>query len=336
MDCQTFDARLIDALYEESDGGDATDLHAHARGCDACAGRLERLAKTRELVSAALDAPFPAGLEDRIVAAADAARGTAVAAAQAPAAPEHRGEGFGDVKSPGGRLIAFLARPQLALAAAFLLVLGAGAFVTLGTSAKRAAPASAPGAVAQDNAPAPLAATQPAAEADGDQAEGAKTKTAAVGRAAPAASHASLAEAQQLHDTGRCAEALARLEPITASSPQAELLAARCLAQTKGCAAALPRFEDAARRAPGTETGSHAALEAARCLRKEGQLAAARTRYAHLSSDNYVSEAANAELAALEPAKASTTPVRAAKPAVKAGPQATATSNARPPNAAGY
>ena len=291
MDCQTFDARLIDALYEESDGGDATDLHAHARGCDACAGRLERLAKTRELVSAALDAPFPAGLEDRIVAAADAARGTAVAAAQAPAAPEHRGEGFGDVKSPGGRLIAFLARPQLALAAAFLLVLGAGAFVTLGTSAKRAA---------------------------------------------PAASHASLAEAQQLHDTGRCAEALARLEPITASSPQAELLAARCLAQTKGCAAALPRFEDAARRAPGTETGSHAALEAARCLRKEGQLAAARTRYAHLSSDNYVSEAANAELAALEPAKASTTPVRAAKPAVKAGPQATATSNARPPNAAGY
>ena len=62
MDCQTFDARLIDALYEESDGGDATDLHAHARGCDACAGRLERLAKTRELVSAALDAPFPAAV----------------------------------------------------------------------------------------------------------------------------------------------------------------------------------------------------------------------------------------------------------------------------------
>jgi hypothetical protein len=123
-----------------------------------------------------------------------------------------------------------------------------------------------------------------------------------------------------LHDNGHYAQALPKLETLSAANPEAELYAARCLVHTKGCSSAVSRFDSAASRSLGTEISSRATLEAARCYTQMGQPLAARTRYEQLQTDNYVAMEANSELASL-----SAPPAAAA---AKAGP-----AQARPPAA---
>jgi len=104
-----------------------------------------------------------------------------------------------------------------------------------------------------------------------------------------------------------------RFEALAGSSAEAELYVARCLANTKGCDAAAPRYDSVARRSANTRTGSVAALEAARCYSTHNQPMAARARYQKLKTDNYVSSEANAELDSLDAP-------RAAKPQATSAP----------------
>ncbi len=81
----------------------------------------------------------------------------------------------------------------------------------------------------------------------------------------PADGDGSFDAARKLAEAGRCAEALPKLEALAPSNPQADLLAARCVARTRGCVAANSRYDTVTKRNAGTETGAVAALEKQQC-----------------------------------------------------------------------
>jgi hypothetical protein len=133
MDCQTFDASLLDALYDELDAPSSRAMAAHAAGCTACATRADGLKRTREIIGHhRVELPFPDGLEARILAAA----GTAM--------PR---------RAPARGVVAFLSRPYFAVAATLIVVLGGAAFLVQTTARSTSAP-PAPSSSAADLAPA--------------------------------------------------------------------------------------------------------------------------------------------------------------------------------------
>lgn len=347
MDCQTFDSSLLDALYGELDEASSTAMGAHAAGCAACAGRLEKLKRTRDLVRLALEAAFPASLEERVLAAATAAmeapKSNVVSLADraksvSVAEPKENG-----TTSGGGAILRFLVKPQLAIAATFLLVLGAA--VVFKSSKREASPAAmmeAPEtASAGWAAPPPPAATttaeakpaEPSALAPNDDLPAPAASATAPAYAKVRARDPAFVAAKSLYDAGRYAEALPKFEVLAAHDPEAALYAARCIAKTKSCDAAAARYDDVASHNAGTEVASRAALEAARCYKDEGKVAAARSRYVRLEKDGFVSGEANAEIASLdtvpraEPkaSKPAATTTATARPAAKAAKPAKAT-----------
>ncbi len=348
MDCETFDASLLDALYGELDDASATAMDAHAAGCASCAGRLAKLKRTRDLVRPAIEAALPTALEERVMAAANAAM-------EAPKSnvvrlADRRQEAEESRATSGGAIVRFLAKPQLAIAASFLLVLGAA--IVFKSAKQEASPAAEiaagpAGAAARGGAPPTVAATIAAEEAEpspvappafaaaegfAGPSEGAKASAGARARA----HDPTFAAAKALYDAGRYAEALSKFEPLAAHDPEAALYVARCLAKTKGCDAAAARYDDVARRAAGTESASRAALEAARCYKDEGNLVAARSRYARLENDSFVAGEASAELAALE-GKSSAVKAKASRPAATTtAPPAARPAPAKPASATGY
>ena len=315
MDCETFDAALIDALYDELDEVRARAMERHAEGCAACAAKLADMRATRGRAprSYLIEEP-PSGFENRILAAVDEAL-----AKQAPAPKE-------EPKSGGAKIFAFVARPQFAIAAAFLLLLGGAVVITSQsmkadtTAAQSASPAAREEDEEQSKAEAkPMATTTPTAAAS----------MAHLDPAPPPAAAAPALRGGGDSDEGKktaCTQDLARLEELAKTDGETELEVARCIAQTQGCKAAVGRFDSAAKRNAGTETGSRATLEAARCYEKMGDVTNAQARYAALARDSYVASEANDSL---EQMKAK---VKAAKPATtQARPPATATQKAPPP-----
>lgn len=130
--------------------------------------------------------------------------------------------------------------------------------------------------------------------------------------AKPASSRAgdpALDAAKALAAQGRCREALPKLEALSATTPEADLYAARCVAKTRGCAAAEPRFDRAAQTNAGTEVGSRAQLEGAKCYQSTGDVVAARKRYAAAKDEGMLSAEASQALDELDgnaPVKAGT------------------------------
>ena len=314
IDCSTFQNCEVDALYSEGPEHELDDeamvaLTEHAKTCPACTARLERLRDQRRLVLSVAVELVPDDFESRIMAAVDAAL-TKRPAAAAAAAPVPLAKASG-----GATILRFMARPSFAVAATFVLVLGGAAFMMTRSSsspmasfpksddapaAVAAAPASAP---AEMNAPVALATATaspppPAAVAAG----GPPTAFAKVG-ARPAASRAAdpaLGAAKALAASGRCSEALPKLEALSASTPEADLYAARCIAKTRGCAAAEPRFDRAAQTNAGTEIGSRAQLEGAKCYQSTGDVVAARKRYEAAKDEGMLSAEATVALDALD------------------------------------
>lgn len=372
MDCQAFDSSLVDALYDELDAPASRAMQEHGAGCASCAARIAALKATREQVHLHLEElPLPDGLEARLLAAAEAAMDAPSKAAGG--ADESNVVRLADRHGATRRtgIVAFLSRPQLAIAATFLLVAGAAAMFLKSSAPAREASvtasapaaesdnrdrsggvvgaAAAPALAAQDPSPAAsaapmafatatptmsggplalreappppapmqearkspdgLAANKPSLKGVDDDGERANTKTANTRSPAFTA-------AKSLYDAGRYGEALPKFEALSASDPEAELYVARCLAATKGCDAAAGRYDNAARRSAGSYNGSVASLEAARCYSQNNQVTAARPRYQRLTNDAFVGGQANAELQAIEQAKAT----KAAPPATASAP----------------
>jgi len=351
MDCQTFDSSLLDALYDELDSDASRAMDEHAAECEPCATRFARLTRTRALVSPALEATPADGFEARVLAAAEAATDSTPAAGRAsssegdrivPTRPaEDEANPLADrAEAPSraerGGIVAFLSRPQFAIAATFVLVLGAVALLQSTHVKGDAAPAAADRAAAAEGAahepepapvvaasaappstalahatapPSPVAAAPQAAPASEKKSELEAPKAKASSVASRGSADPAFDAAKALFDANRHAEALPRFEALAPSNPLAELYAARCIEHTRGCGAAIARYDSAARRNAGS-----------------GQASAARARYEALANDGHVAGEAQAELDALEAPHAA---AKATKPVV---PQATAT--AAPPKAA--
>src|SRR5580692_9176319 len=109
MDCDRFEATLIDELYEELDELTSAAAKRHVAGCSRCASLIGGLRATRRVAVLPMVEP-PMDLEDRILAAARNAQ---------------------QVVPIGRRLSRTLSwagswamRPQTAMAAVFLLMVG--------------------------------------------------------------------------------------------------------------------------------------------------------------------------------------------------------------------
>lgn len=114
MDCARFDTVVMDELYGELDEVTSQAAKRHAEGCSRCAGELERLHAVREK-TALLRLESPSGLEFRIVSRL---RDLERAKAKEPSS------GWLRALSIAGR---WAMRPQTAMAALFLLLIGSSA-----------------------------------------------------------------------------------------------------------------------------------------------------------------------------------------------------------------
>ena len=117
MDCEQFDQIVVDLLYGELSEADAASARRHTDGCDRCLNHLTALREARKAVSLSVEEP-PVGFEDRIL---DFAR-----RAQRDIPWLRR---LGRAVSWAG---SYAMRPQLAMAALLLLMIGSSLLLLRG------------------------------------------------------------------------------------------------------------------------------------------------------------------------------------------------------------
>ncbi|MBS2018466.1 MAG: zf-HC2 domain-containing protein [Deltaproteobacteria bacterium] len=169
MDCEKAEPLLIDELYDELDEVTSAAVKRHVSGCARCSSILSGMRSTRKLAALPL-VPLPAGLEDRIL--------TSIKEAQ-------KVSGYPNVARAQSRTARILSlagnwamRPQTAMAAVFLLMIGTSAFVL------RSRRAESPQAVSVTEQGAPAAAPT---SADPQDSLDSKAAAAAHGPNAPVA-----------------------------------------------------------------------------------------------------------------------------------------------------
>lgn len=140
MDCERFESAMMDELYGELDEVTSAAAKRHIAACARCSARLGGLRATRQVASMPLVEP-PGDLEARILPAAERAR-------LAPA-PRPR---VARVISLAG---SWAMRPQTAMAAVFLVMIGTSLLLLRGKSAR--APLAAEVTVTEQGTPAPVA-----------------------------------------------------------------------------------------------------------------------------------------------------------------------------------
>ncbi|HXN33749.1 MAG TPA: hypothetical protein VN894_17895, partial [Polyangiaceae bacterium] len=138
MDCEKFELAMLDELYGELDELTTAAAKRHVAGCARCSARIGGLRATRRVAAVPLAEP-PADLEERILMAAERAR---------------------DVTPPRARVAEAISlagswamRPQTAMAAVFLVMIGTSVLLLRGKSAR--APVSAEVTVTEQGTPAP-------------------------------------------------------------------------------------------------------------------------------------------------------------------------------------
>lgn len=205
MDCEKFESTMIDELYGELDELTSAAAKRHIGSCARCAAMLSGLKATRQVAVLPLVEP-PPDLEARIL---DAAR-------QAQKVVPIRGR-FSRALSWAG---SWAMRPQTAMAALFLLMIGSSALL-LRSRAHRPAADGVAMRVSEQGAPAPQ---EVQAEAPLDSKEASKAHGALGHRsdmpAASAASPAPIAQGEAL----ALATSTAMAAPTTATATGATAL----------------------------------------------------------------------------------------------------------------
>jgi hypothetical protein len=165
MDCEKFEPLLLDELYDELDELTSAAVKRHVSGCARCGGILNGFRSTRRGISLPM-APVPEGLEDRILAAAKEAQKIV------------------PIKSRMSRALSvagsWAMRPQTAMAAVFLLMIGTSAFLI---RSKNYASRGSAFSVTVEGAPAQTAASPPSEALDD------KAAAAAHGPSTPNITH---------------------------------------------------------------------------------------------------------------------------------------------------
>ncbi len=307
MDCDNFDQHVIDALYEELDELTVAAMKRHMESCSRCATAFSALRATREIAVLPLEEPSEE-LESRILFAASAAQRKT---------PWHR-KALRGLAWAGSHAM----RPQLAMAAVFVLVIGSSLLLL---RAKPGTTSIGPVRVTERGEPSP------------DRDDGAQSMPAAT--AAPAASMVgAVAENPAPSAPATAGDVAARGESKDdaeqgnakggkASEAQTALADAKATEGSLGCDAALPKYDDVAVRFTGTSQASDAMWAAASCHKKRGDTTKARELYSALAQrDGYKDRAAEA----LNDTAPPTNQMAAAAPSPTAPPAATAAANQAP------
>jgi tetratricopeptide (TPR) repeat protein len=322
VDCEKFDRVVLDLLYDELDEITSASSKRHTEHCTRCRDILAKLRATREVGALPLLDP-PEGLELKILLAERRAR------RELPA------------RQRFGRAISVLAgyamRPQLAMAALLLLVIGSSlvllraqpgeqksllvtergvpegepetiAVVPLGEPRKVERPASGESrerraeARGEDRAPAnaPLSApSKGAAAAIGESVE--EGESAAADRATD--SDRAYAEALTAYRDRRYEQAEQRFSEVAErggeNAASAALYSAQAARARAGCPTAAPLFEAVAQRYPDSQPGKEAIWQAAGCYRTLGDFERARREYEALLKTPGYADRAQAALASL-------------------------------------
>ncbi len=303
MDCENFDRIVLDLLYGELDELTGAAARRHIEHCSRCKAICSGLRATREVGALQLVDP-PEGLELGILEA------------------ERRINARLPFTKRLGRGVSILAvyamRPQLAMAALLLLMIGSSLFFLRArpgasesvlvtergipeTEAEHVAILPAPARRADSpSAPPPKGLSTKSDGAGRDRAEAkldikeesreseASALTAVPEGDAPSAGVTAdatdpLDAATAAFQGGRYVEAQRRFEEVAArggpGSASAALQAVEALRRQRGCPAAAPRYEDVHARYRDTQVGSEAAWQAGDCYRALGELSRARQSF---------------------------------------------------------
>lgn len=259
MDCEKFDEHVIDALYGELDELTFAALRRHVDGCSRCAPVWNGLNQTRERAVLAMDEPSP-GLERRILEAERATQRKA---------PWHR-KALRGIAWAGS----FAMRPQFAMAAVLVLVVGSSLLFLRARPGTMGSPVS----VTERGKPLTESKSEAAAEAPAQAARGRALNEGALdydgrpGAAAPAAADNAV-ETLSASKGGVAATAdpLADAPPPLGVAPRedgfgmADLEKADALKRSAGCDAARAEYERIARQYRGSKQGEQAAAALRTC-----------------------------------------------------------------------
>lgn len=264
MDCQKFDQVVMDALYEELDELTYAALRRHVESCSRCAEIWNGLRATREAAVLPIEQPSEA-LEARILAAVNVAQKTT---------PWHR-KALRALAWAGSHAM----RPQLAMAALFVLVIGSSLLLL---RAKPGTVATSPVRVTEHGVPVP------------DQAEEAQAPAATPLPAAATPPPPAQAQADEAA-RGKGSDAEKR-EAQSAGDAQKALADARAARDQAGCSSAVRLYDEVGARFAGTPQAADAMWEAAQCQKDLGHDDKARELYLSLRSRDGYKERAEAAL----------------------------------------
>lgn len=316
MDCERFDRIVLDLLYDELDELTAAAARRHLDHCARCRGILAGLRATREVGALPLVDP-PDGLELRIIEA------------------ERQVRGHLPLRQRAGRAVSMLAgyamRPQLAMAATLLLLIGVGLIFFRGKPSDRDTVSVTERGVAESDPETVTVLPKGAARASGDGAlasagpvgerKEAPVAAAAPKPAAPAAEAAPAVMGERASDegsgadaiyqaalaayrAGRYKEARQQFEGVVARggarAPDAALYAAQATKNGDGCGSAASLFDQVSQHYPGSRAGYEATWQAAGCYEVLGDLEKARRSYQALLDDTTYAPRARAALAQLD------------------------------------
>jgi hypothetical protein len=299
VDCEKFDRVVLDLLYEELDELTSAAAKRHMEHCARCRDIGSGLRATRQIGILPL-VEAPAGLEESILQAEEKAR-THLPARQR----------FGRAVSV---MAGYAMRPQLAMAALLLLMIGSSlvflrarpgerdhvrvtergvpeseaesvAVVPIPEKA-RAGESSDHGAPSEARRERGGGATsdEPAAGASKDSDKPMDSLATTGGTTGDAGSgDAVFDQAMSDFRSGRYGDAQKSFDVVASAgggnAPTAALFAARSIRSDSGCSAAAPRFESVSTKHRGSNVGNEAAWQAADCYRSLGQLEDAKRNY---------------------------------------------------------
>jgi hypothetical protein len=345
MDCERFDKIALDLLYDELDELTSAAARRHLHHCTRCKNINSSLNATKEVGVLTLVAP-PADLRERILRAERLVRKDL------------------SLRERMGRTISVLAgyamRPQLAMAALLLLMVGSSlvflrarpgdhdqvSVTERGVPGIEAEPSGEGKALALD-------VESKEAQEDAEAAQAARATAAAPaapGAASPASEAAAnvrtreeargdgMGQAMAAYQAGRYAEAEQLFGALAAGggseAPAAALQEAHAARNGSGCQRAAALYDSVASRYEGSRVADEASWHAASCYRVLGQVARARAHYESLAQRPTYAARAQQAIAALDaPAETEAVAARKASAAdaakgdkaeASAGPAATA------------
>jgi len=334
MDCEKFDAHLMDALFGELDEVTSAAMKRHSDSCARCSTLESGMQATIDVGVLPLEEPSD-DLEERILAAANDAHRHE---------PWHRR--FLRTLSWAG---SHAMRPQLAMAALLVLVLGSSLLLLRarpgsvavtpvkvhehgapnlaeGSAAPPAAVAAASGASLSDRAPPRRAEVEPSSTA-ASSAAGEKSSDEPADKLTQSEIDETYERAMASYRAGRHHEAQRDFGLVNRSggpkAASAALYEARAVRSHSGCQAAVAYYTQVQQRYGGSAVAADAAWEQADCYVAMGERDKARALWLALRSNSAYQAQASRELASEGQAASAGKPLASQQRA--AAPPATAT-----------